>query len=68
MKYEANGIPSRSRNMRSNKGNACRSFEIEWETRRNVVVEEGGQPSRKSGQTKTGPVKEHRMDIDEFSP
>ena len=32
----------------------------EWETRRNVAAEEGGQPS--------GPVKEHSMDVHGFSP
>ena len=66
MKHEANGIPSKSRNTRSSKGDACRSFEIEWETRRNVAAEEGGKPSRNSGQTEPGPIKEHSMNIDGF--
>ncbi|RVW47334.1 Pre-mRNA-splicing factor SLU7-A [Vitis vinifera] len=53
-------------NTRSSKGDACRSFEIEWETRRNVAAEEGGKPSRNSGQTEPGPIKEHSMNIDGF--
>ncbi|KAL6337429.1 hypothetical protein AAG906_036743 [Vitis piasezkii] len=40
----------------------------EWETRRDVAAEEGDQPSRNSGQTGPGPVKEHRIDMDGLRP